>query len=546
MTRGANRALGRVLPVLALVIAATSCVNLTEVPVTEVRSAFYATPPGFDQLVNATYEPLRTFFGRERGFTMTIFGTDEYTKGADGGHKFWNDYDASLNGDASFGRDTWTDFYLAINTTNAVVARANDVPISAALRTLRVAEARFLRAFYYFNLVRTFGDVPLVVEEALVPKTDAGRDPAAKVYDQIIADLTFAKANLPAVQKDYGRATSPAAQHLLALVYLTRAQPGDFALAAAEGRAVINGGQFKLLPRYADLFVFGNKKNDEVIWSVQYTADPLTTGPGNNGHLFFLMAYELWPGMVRDVQNGRAFKRFRPTNWLLNLWGDVRTTVDTRYDDSFRNVWYANNAATLPKKPDGSPKFTVGDTAIWMPGYLLTPADSASRRYQVFSPRNYTNAAFPSLKKFEDPNRLSVNDERGSRDFVLMRLADTYLMVAEALVRDGKPDEAVPFVNAVRERAAKTPADRPAMDITAATLTGDPAGIDYVLDERSRELAGEGSRWFDLARTGRLVARVKRYNAQAAGNIKDCHIVRPIPTTQIERTTVPFPQNTCY
>jgi hypothetical protein len=541
-----TRTLVRALSVLTLAAIATSCVDLKEVPITGVQSSFYNTPPGFEQAVNAMYEPLRSFYGRERGFTMTVFGTDEYTKGADGSHKFWNDYDASLNGDASFARDTWQDFYLAINTTNTVIARSKDVPITDALRSARVAEARFLRALYYFNLVRMFGDVPIVVEEALAPKTDAARDPAAKVYDQIIADLTFAEANLPAVQKDYGRATKPAAQHLLAQAYLTRGQPGDFALAAAKGQAVINSNQFRLLPRFADLFAFGNEKNDEVIWSVQYTADPLTTGPGNNGHLYFLMAYELWPGMVRDVQNGRAFKRFRPTTWLLALWGDVRTTKDTRYDDSFRNVWYANNAATIPKNASGAPKFTLGDTAIWMPGYQLTPADSASRRYQVFSPRNYTNAVFPSLKKFEDPNRLSVNDERGSRDFVIMRLADTYLLVAEALVRDGRAAEAVQYVNAVRERAAKTPADKPAMDITVAALTGDPAGIDYILDERSRELAGEGMRWFDLARTGRLVARVKLRNSNAAGNIKDCHVLRPIPTAQIERSTIPFPQNSCY
>ena len=523
---------------LAICLTSAACADLKEVPISGITDKYYSTPEGFDAAVSASYEELRNWYGNERGLTLTVFGTDEFTKGADGSHKAINDYTSVLNGDETFFRDTWRGFYRAINTANTAIADST-VPIGAALRTSRIAEARFLRALYYFHLVRMFGAVPLQLTPTVGAVTQANRDDVSKVYDAIVADLLFAEANLPATQKDYGRATKPAAQHLLALVYLTRAAPGDMAKAATEAQAVISSAQFSLLPKYSDLWNFQNEKNAEVIWSTQFTQDPLTTGPGNSSHLYFLMAYELLPGMVRDMANGRAFKRFRSTNWLLNLWDRTR---DTRYDDSYTTVYYANNPTSIPKDASGNPKFAVGDTAIWMPGVEMTAAQIATHPYTIITPSKYTDAAFPSFnKKFIDPFRLTVNDVRGSRDWYVMRLAETYLLAAEALVRDGRPTEALPYVNAVRERAAKPGVAKALMDVTAADLS-----LDFILDERSRELAGEQMRWFDLVRTGKLVERVLKYNSAAAKSIQAFHALRPIPTEQITLTANAFPQNPGY
>jgi hypothetical protein len=523
----------------ALALSLASCVDLTETPISGITDSYYATPAGFEAAVNASYNPLADFYGQEGGLTMTVFGTDEFTKGADGSHKQINDYTAALNGDESFFRDLWRSYYRAINATNTVITRAPTAQITDAQRTLRVGEARYLRALYYFTLVRMFGPVPLLLTETRGPMTEANRDSVSKVYDAIVADLQFAETNLPATQKDFGRATKPAAQHLLSLVYLTRAAPGDMAKAAAEAKAVITSGQFSLLPKWSDLWVLGNEKNSEIIWSVQFTADPLTTGNGNSAHLYFLMAYELWPGMQRDLANGRAFKRFRSTTWLLGLWD---RTKDTRYYDSYTDVYYANNAASIPKDGSGKPKFAVGDTAIFMPGVEITAAERNSHPYTILTPSQYTDAAFPSFnKKFIDPTRLTVNETRGQRDWYVSRLAETYLIAAEALVRDGKASEAVQYVNAVRERAAKPGVPKSAMDVTTADLT-----IDFILDERSRELAGEQMRWFDLVRTGKLLERVKKYNASSAAGIQAFHILRPIPNEQITLTSNAFAQNPGY
>lgn len=531
----------RLAPALAaavLSLGAVACVDLTETPISGITNSYYSTPSGFDAAVNASYTPLADWYAQESGLTLTVFGTDEFTKGSDGSHKQFNDYTAALNGDDSFLRDTWRSFYRGINTANTVVSRAPTAQVSDAVRQEHVAEARFVRAVYYFNLVRMWGPVPLLLTETQGPMTEANRDSVSKVYDAIIADLKFAEQTLPVTQKDWGRATKGAAQHMLALVYLTRAAPGDMALAATEAKAVISSGQYSLLPKWSDLWTLGNEKNPEIIWSIQFTSDPLTTGNGNSSHLYFLMAYELFPGMQRDLANGRAFKRFRSTDWLLGLWD---RTKDTRYDDGYTNVYYANNAASIPKK-NGVPTFNVGDTAIWMPGVEISATERAKHPYTILTPSQYTDAAFPSFnKKFIDPTRLTVNDVRGQRDWYVARLAETYLIAAEALLRDGKADEAVKYVNAVRERSAKPGVPKSSMDVTAADLS-----LDFILDERSRELAGEQMRWFDLVRTGKLMERVMKYNPSAALGIKPFHVLRPIPTEQITLTSNNFPQNPGY
>ncbi len=121
-----------------------------------------------------------------------------------------------------------------------------------------------------------------------------------------------------------------------------------------------------------------------------------------------------------------------------------------------------------------------------------------------------------------------------------MRLADAYLLRAEAYWRSGNNAAAAEDINRVRRRAS-WPGKEAEMEITAADVTED-----FILDERARELVGEGHRWFDLARFGKLVERVKKYNFDAAPNIKDYHKLRPIPLDQIDRTEGGYTQNPGY
>src|SRR5438093_11169203 len=154
-TRMRNRPVA--LMTAALLAGLAACVDLNEHLVSGLANQPYNSPQVFDALVSATYEPLRSFWAQERGFTVTEFGTDIFTKGADGSHKYINDYTTQLNADESFFRDTWDDFYRAINTANAVIGRAPIVQMDASRREQRVAAARVLRALHDLGLVQLDG-----------------------------------------------------------------------------------------------------------------------------------------------------------------------------------------------------------------------------------------------------------------------------------------------------------------------------------------------------------------------------------------------------
>ena len=557
------------LTVIFLALTTQSCDKfLEEQLVSDVSaSSYYTTASGFEDAVKATYWWMKPFFGVERGFSMSVFGTDTYENGADGSHKTLNRYDGGLNPTQGFVRDAWRDFYRGINQANAVINRSQTLDIPESTKNERIAEVRFLRALFYYMLTSHYGDVHLTLEETEGVEVYANRTSIAEVYKQaIVPDLEFAIANLPDKQTDFGRATKPAAQFLLGKALLTRswksfAESGDESRAESLFSSVINDYGFALLPDYADLWVIGNEQNSEMIFTVQNSktqVDEGIDGEGNRGHLYFLFEYDVRPGMTRDIANGRPWKRFRPTDFCLGLWD---RNVDARYDKSFKHAWISNNASTIPKWTDddqakgygvsGQPKFTVGDTALFIPGpqrdQLWTDERIAATRYTVYVERkeycaNCVNREriFPSLNKWIDPTRPDRQKEQGQRDFILMRLGEAYLLRAEARLKMGNKQGAADDINVIRARGAW-----PGKEAENA-ITADLVDIDFILDERARELLGEGHRWMDLTRTNKLIERVRLHNLVAAQNIQDFHTVRPIPQDQIDRTVGGYPQNPGY
>ena len=396
------------------------------------------------------------------------------------------------------------------------------------------------------------GGVDLRLTETLGPTKKTSRATEADIYKAILSDLESALPDLEnkARSSDYGRATKAAAEHLLARVYMTKATSSakaadDYAKAATYAQNVIANYGFKLLPDFASVFAQGaGEINDEVVFAVQYTSDPLTNAAssplassggntgGNNLHLFFGMQYDTQAGMVRDIFYGRPFRRLRPTTYALETVFKDRVN-DSRYKKSFRDTWLSNNPGTFNTAFDKSKStvtFKTGDTAIFIPGYEMPLAERAKKPYQVLVPSAYTETLFLPLQKFFDPLRPDKTYEPGSRDYLAFRLAETYLILAEAQIKLGKPTEAAAAINAVRRRAA-WPGKETAMEITPATAT-----MDFLMEERGRELMGEQMRWMDLKRWGNLVERVKLYNPQGAANVKETNNLRPIPQTQIDRT----------
>ena len=532
--------------------AMAACTDLDEVLVSGVSSEFYASPQGVEAAVNATYSHLRTVYFSERSVNLSEFGTDLWTNGDQGGNKSFNFYDAGLNpGNGNFS-GAWADWYRAINTANSMLDRVDQIEgMEPQIRDTRVGEVRFLRAFFYFHLVQTWGDVPLSLTENRGVITEMTRAPASEVYDAIEADLLAAIDALPVTQSEYGRATRGAAQHLLAKVLLTRAyrpyaRGDDFQRAAQYAEAVIASGEYSLLPNYADVFDINGQRHSEVVFSVQSSYDDQllngNNGDGNRYHLYYMGFYDDSRGLPRSTLYGRAFRRLRPTEFALNLWDKE---IDSRYHASFQHLWLATTAAEGGAGTSGGP-IAVGDTAMWLAEFDVTPEFRASKAYRIFDYSQWKNDEeefrFPSLLKHQDPLRPSINEENGQREYMYARLAETHLIAAEAHVGMGNPAAAVPHINEVRRRAARTGFEN-AMEITAADVD-----LDFILDERGRELMGEVNRWYDLVRTGKLFERVMAHNrkAAAAGFVREHHALRPIPQSQIDAVQNDFPQNPGY
>ena len=533
-------------------------------------SSYYTTEAGFEDAVRATYWWMKPFFGPERGFTMSVFGTDTYTQGADGGHKTFDNYDGGLNPSQNFVTAAWRDFYRGVNQANAALNRGAELEIDDALKNTRFAEVRFLRALYYFLLTSHYGDVHLTLDETEGAEVEANRTPIADVYNQaIIPDLEFAIANLPTEQGDFGRATKPAAEFLLGKVLLRRswssfAEGGDAGKSESLFSGIIDNYGFALLDDFADLWVIGNEQHSEVVWTIQNSKSQVDEGldpQGHRGHLYFLMEYDVRPGMLRDINNGRPWKRFRPTEFLLSLWD---RQVDSRYDKSYKHVWFANNDGNIPIWTQeeataghvdaslvGQPKFQVGDTALYLPGPQVEDewdADRiASARYSVYTRENdYCIGCanelriFPSMNKWIDDTRPDRQKTQGQRDVMFMRLGEAYLLRAEARLQQENTQGAADDINLIRARSAVEGQE------AAMMISADAVDIDFILDERARELIGEGHRWLDLTRTNKLLERVRLHNPRGGANIQDFHTVRPIPQEQIDNTLGGYPQNPGY
>lgn len=554
----------------ALILMGSCSKKLVENP-RSLTPAFLKTAQGLQQGLDAAYAGTRYIWGPQAYFHLTLAGTDMWRRGVDGTASI-NEYTSGFTSSDGNVSSVWNTCYTYINTCNAVIDFAAKVTgIDSATKNEMVGEARFLRAQYYFILVQFWGDVTLNKHFQSVPTTSATRAPIADVYNFIIQDLEDAIQVLPPSPRQNGvlpgKATGAAARHLLAKVYLTRGyssvrQADDFKNAASEATGLIHDAPslgLGLLPDFGDVFREGNEANMEVLWSVQHTSDLAyngspkqnSSGPDNLYCHLWVPQYERVPGMQRSTLYGRPYIREVPTLWLLDTAFAERKN-DTRYNKTFQTVWLCNNPAGIPVWPNplppgapanavpGQPKFALGDTAIYMPGYDVTNARIAAAPYLLIPPRKYSIALSPAMTKYFDTKRSDQNAP-SIRPIIVYRLAGTFLIAAEALYEMGDVADAVQYMNAVRERAAYPTGNAAAMDINAGQLS-----LDFILDERARELCGETTRWLDLVRTHQLVERVQQHNPPAAPNIQPFDVLRPIPQSQIDAVTTgpAYPQNT--
>lgn len=546
----------KLLTVLTVVYLFASCSKkLDEVnPSGLTASTVYTTAKGFETLVNAAYSFTRFWYGKEEGYSLSEMGTDIWTSGTGDVFLQLSQYNNLQGSNTNALTLEWNNFYAAINICNTGINGISKVTdYSDQQKATREAELRFLRAFYYWHIVETWGDVHFTLQPTEGVMTVANKTPIDTFYKYIFDDLHFALDNLSPTSTDYGRATVPVAKAFLARLYLTRGMNSE---AIAMANDVITNYGFALQAKYGDLWNMGNLKNKEVIWALDYSTNlafnDLSTQAfpsghprgSNSGHLLFLMVYDQVASSVltRDIPNGRPFNRYMPTLSYLNLFDP---SMDSRYAGSFQTAWYANKAGTA----NGNP-FAIGDTVAYTAKVTIPPAEMAAKKYTTYDVSKVYDANgkpiqrrfYVSLKKFKDSTRSSFNEAQSPRDVFIMRLAEMHLIAAEAEMNIGKLDSAAYYLNIIRTRAAIS-GQEANMQIIPAQVT-----LDFILDERARELGGEQLRWFDLKRTNTLVSRIQAMNPDASQYIQAYHNVRPIPQSQIDAVSnkTEFTQNAGY
>ncbi len=502
---------------------------LEEHPQSGIVPSFFNSPAGVLGGIAGVYNDIRGAWGTE-GFTLhTMAGTDEYLMGASAtGTQFFT-YNALQSG--SMNNFWWNTAYQDINTLNGVLQYGQTIDVPAATRAQYLAQAKFLRAFWYFYLVQSFGDVPLHVDFITVPSSADTRQPIADVYAQIIRDLTDASTDLPnqPTAPFLGKAATKAtALYLLAKVYLTRgwsaaAVAGDFTQAYTIASGLITNKAvygLDMWQDYGDAFKPANDYGKETLFVSDHSNDPkygqYTVGGGAAGgaaqnltpwfgrwnypSLSGLNSFKNGSGalvnsgtsmMTRDVVNGRPFIRIRPNSVVLSTGPNAGKNYfldqafadrvnDSRYDKTFQTVWIANtanvtNTAGAANNSRGiGYTMTVGvDTAVWMPDHEITGAPQFNGAVPfkgiIIPPSLWTNSYFPVVKKFDDPSRAPANfNDPSTRPVVIFRFSDVYLIAAEAAFKGGGTmQQAADMINAVRQRAAYRSTNTPAQNTAA-------------------------------------------------------------------------------
>jgi hypothetical protein len=453
---------------------------------------------------------------------------------------------SQLNASDGASVKVWRYLYKLISNANILIESAegdNTSGMTDVEKAVYNAEARFFRAYAYNMLVTLYGDVPLLTEPLTAPKTDFVRASVADVNAVIEEDLLFAVTNLPLIgqaAKD-ARANKAMARQLLAEVYL---RIGENAKAEEQCTEIINGnsGALSLITSrygvnaakggdaFSDMFIFGNQRrsqgNKEAIWVMETenpTDKPNTTADSPQQRRVWGAAYYDIQGMLpSDSTGGRGIGRVRLNNWVLyGLYenGDMR---NSKYN--IRRQYYFNNTDSKYSTIKGQPVPYGVDVEYTM-------ADGTTKVKVLASDTIWRIP--PSTTKW---GQFDSRDTFGFgmwKDYILMRLGETYLLRAEARFKQSNFGGAADDINVLRARANAT-----------LVTAGDITDIHFILDERVRELLAEENRRMTLVRTGTLKDRIETRNGTAqllGGNIETTngfdetkHLLMPIPQSEID------------
>jgi hypothetical protein len=531
------------LPILSLASCKKDFLDEKPLDFLSTDNAF-VTYKDFNASVNNLYRLVRTeFYTSDENFPMDyVYGTDIVQDGQASLRRFTN-YVGALDPSFAIPADHWGDLYKIVAETNTILARLPAANMTANERVLIEGRARFFRGFAYRTLAYLYGGVPLELQEVTAPKYNYTRATKAQVLSQVIDDLSYAATNLPAITAvQNGEISRPAAQHLLAEVYLAT---GDYNNAALTATAVISnpdlglmrarfGSRSTVMPGdvYWDLFQRNNQNrsagNREGLWVVQFETDV----PGGSStsaaiagnplyerhHAPFFQDFRLgtqapftWP--TGDYTGGRGIGWAVSTRYFSNtIWASDFTTDMRNANHNFVRVQTYNNRALTAQFGR-----TVSTEAP--PAGVTVP----SRSFYAYQSKVTTPFTHPT-NLYSNPATLLLKATAGGTytDQYMFRLAETYLIRAEANLGKGDLPAAAADLNVVRNRAG------------ASAVLPSAVTLDYILDERMRELGIEEKRRLTLMRLGKVVDRVLRCNPYYS-DIQPRHNLFPIPASEIER-----------
>jgi hypothetical protein len=475
---------------LAWILLGSGCASFLEENPTDrlVINNFYSSRQDAEAAVSATYQQLGSLYNRLM-YNLAELPTDVMKNGLGMPNAFLQDLEfMRYNAENTFIRDMWNNCYAGIMKANAAINNIPNVTMDAGLQSRLIAEVRFLRALYYFNLVRFFGDVPLVTRLESIDDAMGPRISKDQVYEQIIQDLQEAETVLPLrsqyAANEEGRATRGAAKILLGKVYLTQ---GNFAAAKNKLAEVVEHESeygYGLHSEYAANWNTETEAGIEAVFYIEYKKPPL------------------------------------PSNSEMGLAGP-------KYSVPGGNIGVASsNEADIPTKE------------LWDVFDENDKRRATNLRYEFFSLIENANvlSSIPLFGKYWIDGLVAV--DQCDINMHIIRYADALLMYAEALNEEDESPKAHEVLNRIRERAFG--------DSSANfSALGKEEFRQKILDERRLEFPIEGHRWFDLVRSGTFIRRMKEHSAYEAGvaeknktdiaaNIKDYMTLMPIPQRELD------------
>ncbi len=450
---------------LSLVIGLTACENLEEKPYSFLSvSNLYQNEQDVDRALLGTYQAMFFDGVTDLWYFLSTSGpspnvTVRLKPQAQGRMSSVN-FNAT-NPHGSF----WGQFYQGINRANTVIENTALAGLDPALESEKIAEARFLRGYYYFQLLHLFGGVPLQLQATQDFSDEAVKKPRATVqetYDVIVEDLTFAAENLPANRPatQFGRAIQGTANAVLGKVYLTMSGTGPLAAGDHYQEAITalerTEGVYSLQDNFADVFTIANEQNSEII----FARPDLSNVQGSGTVLTFFAGAPNSPFAFNGGQYQFAF-----TERLYNLFDSTDTRRDATFLYSYVNDKGQEITYNSPDNPAG---------------------------IQFGGPMAPNGIPMAKLK---DPSN-TLNPFGHGNDLIFLRYADVLLMLAEAYNETGNAGQALDYLNQVRQRAGV----EDETDSDAGNLR------EIIKIERQKELAGEFTEYYDLQRWGDLEA----------------------------------------